>query len=237
MRGQPAGHSLQATALVNEVYLKLGEKFAWNDRRHLLMTAARAMRQVLVDHARRKSANKRAGIQLEPSLDGLGGEYECRPGSGLRHRSFLPFLSTEEFIVPFELSIFASLTPVLEPDPELAVLSGYHTVSLSDALSLCYAIGAVTHKTATASAISRRGELQAVVRRKMKNLSVANSTLLNDSIPFGRVWQELGDRYFFHPTTPSDDAGAHPELVVAYNSGSYPFYFAIQWEIREVEVA
>lgn len=60
---QSTGHTLQATALVHEVYLKLarGAGAAWTGRDHFFAVAAQAMRQVLVDHARRKRAEKREG--------------------------------------------------------------------------------------------------------------------------------------------------------------------------------
>lgn len=61
LRGRP-GHSLQPTALVHEAYMKLASKdrhFAGRD--HFVATAARAMRQVLVDHARGKTRDKRGG--------------------------------------------------------------------------------------------------------------------------------------------------------------------------------
>ena len=63
MRGQRAGHTIQPTALVHEAYLKLmgGAEMAWNDRIHFLATAARAMRSILVDHARSHARQKRAG--------------------------------------------------------------------------------------------------------------------------------------------------------------------------------
>jgi len=61
-RRQHSGHTLQATALVHEAYLKMaGHAGAWNDRTHFLATAARAMRQILVNHARDRSAAKRGG--------------------------------------------------------------------------------------------------------------------------------------------------------------------------------
>jgi len=78
MRGQPAGHSLQATALVNEVYLRLARRRSWADRQHLLLTAARAMRQILVDHSRRKSSKKRDGVRASEPLDEIVIEYEER---------------------------------------------------------------------------------------------------------------------------------------------------------------
>ena len=60
MRDQRPDHTLQPTALVHEVYLKLaGSSHQPVDRVHLLATAARAMRQILVDHARARASEKR----------------------------------------------------------------------------------------------------------------------------------------------------------------------------------
>ncbi|MBL8879113.1 MAG: sigma-70 family RNA polymerase sigma factor [Phycisphaerales bacterium] len=58
-----ANHTLQPTALVNEAYLKLVGRAAsdWETRAHFFGAAARAMRNILVDHARRKGARKRGG--------------------------------------------------------------------------------------------------------------------------------------------------------------------------------
>ena len=63
MRGERYGHPLQPPALVNEAYLKLVGKDSsdWESRTHFLRTAARAMRQVLVDYARKHAAAKRGG--------------------------------------------------------------------------------------------------------------------------------------------------------------------------------
>jgi RNA polymerase sigma factor (TIGR02999 family) len=63
LRGEAPGHTLQPTALVNEAYLKLAAspEVDWRDRAHFLAVAARAMRQVLVDRARRRKADKRGG--------------------------------------------------------------------------------------------------------------------------------------------------------------------------------
>ncbi|HEX6084138.1 MAG TPA: sigma-70 family RNA polymerase sigma factor [Thermoanaerobaculia bacterium] len=57
------GHTLQPTALVHELYLKLvGQRsVAWNDRAHFFAVAAQVMRRILVDHARRKKSDKRGG--------------------------------------------------------------------------------------------------------------------------------------------------------------------------------
>jgi len=60
------GHTLQATALVHEAFLKLsaGQAPEVQDRAHFVGIAARAMRQILVDHARRRQAEKRGGGQF-----------------------------------------------------------------------------------------------------------------------------------------------------------------------------
>jgi RNA polymerase sigma factor (TIGR02999 family) len=62
MRDQSGGHTLQTTALVHEAYIKLlGANADWETRRHFERVAARAMRHVLVDHARAHQTAKRGG--------------------------------------------------------------------------------------------------------------------------------------------------------------------------------
>jgi len=63
MAGERKGHTLQATALVHEAWLTLGgtTQKRWENRRHFFGAAAEAMRRILVDHARKKSAAKRGG--------------------------------------------------------------------------------------------------------------------------------------------------------------------------------
>ncbi|MFN7923340.1 MAG: ECF-type sigma factor [Bryobacteraceae bacterium] len=58
---QGSGHTLQPTALIHEAYIRLAtrEQPSWNDRTHFFAVAASIMRQVLVDHARKKRAQKR----------------------------------------------------------------------------------------------------------------------------------------------------------------------------------
>lgn len=71
MRGQRADHTLQPTALVSEAYLKLFRRAdaKWNDRKHFFALAAKAMRQLLIDHARARSSDKRGGGRSEVTLD------------------------------------------------------------------------------------------------------------------------------------------------------------------------
>ncbi len=63
MGRERADHTLQPTALVNEAYLRLVDdsRLGWESRAHFFGIAARAMRQVLIDHARRRNSAKRGG--------------------------------------------------------------------------------------------------------------------------------------------------------------------------------
>lgn len=69
--GGGAGNTLNTTALVHESYLKLhaASRFEPVDRRHFFAVAARAMRQIIVDHARRRGAEKRGGSLQRVDLD------------------------------------------------------------------------------------------------------------------------------------------------------------------------
>jgi RNA polymerase sigma-70 factor, ECF subfamily len=71
MAGERVGHSLQATALVNEAFVRLvdGKAVAWNDRAHFLAVSARVMRRILVDHARARTYQKRGGDAVRVSFD------------------------------------------------------------------------------------------------------------------------------------------------------------------------
>ncbi len=63
LRGERSGHTLQATALVNEAYLRFVDqnRVQWKNRAHFFGIVARLMRRILVDHARRQRAEKRGG--------------------------------------------------------------------------------------------------------------------------------------------------------------------------------
>lgn len=73
MRHERPDHTLQATALVNELYLRLGQVApdGWQDRAHFFVVAAQQMRYILVDHARRVRAVRRGGGCIKLSLDEL----------------------------------------------------------------------------------------------------------------------------------------------------------------------
>jgi RNA polymerase sigma factor (TIGR02999 family) len=71
MRGEREGHTLQTTAVVNEVYLRLAgiDALGWRDRAHFFAMAATLMRRVLVDYARQRGRDKRGGGVSVTSLD------------------------------------------------------------------------------------------------------------------------------------------------------------------------
>jgi RNA polymerase sigma-70 factor (ECF subfamily) len=73
MRRERPDHTLQATALINEAYLRLvGEDIDWNSRAHFIGLAANVMRRVLVDYARARNAEQRGGglqrVEMEDEL-------------------------------------------------------------------------------------------------------------------------------------------------------------------------
>ena len=71
LRGERPGHTLNTTALVNEAYLKLvaDAHKDWQNRAHFFAVAARAMRQVLIGYARKRSAEKRGGGAIRVTFD------------------------------------------------------------------------------------------------------------------------------------------------------------------------
>ncbi len=79
MRRERSGHTLQTTALVNEVFLRLVDihQVQWNDRVHFLTMAAQLMRRILVDHARRRGYRKRGGGEQPVRLDELAMVAPC----------------------------------------------------------------------------------------------------------------------------------------------------------------
>ena len=70
-RRQSPSHTLQPTAVVNEAYARMidGENMAWKDKAHFMAVAAKVMRNLLIDHARRRKAAKRGGEWERVTLD------------------------------------------------------------------------------------------------------------------------------------------------------------------------
>ncbi len=70
MRRERTGHTLQATALINEAYIRLvGEDIEWTNRAHFIGLSAHVMRRVLVDYARQHNAERRAGGLKRVEMD------------------------------------------------------------------------------------------------------------------------------------------------------------------------
>jgi RNA polymerase sigma factor (TIGR02999 family) len=75
LKSERPGHTLQPTALVHELYLRLfaGEPVTWENRAHFFGMAAQTLRHILVDHARARLADKRGGGMLRLSLTAADG--------------------------------------------------------------------------------------------------------------------------------------------------------------------
>jgi RNA polymerase sigma factor (TIGR02999 family) len=98
MSEERAGHTLQATALVHEVYVRLlgGEPVAWESRRHFFAVAAEAMRRVLIDHARKRGSQKRGGGKTPVPLNVVDLAAEAEPGDVLAVDEALTKLEAED---------------------------------------------------------------------------------------------------------------------------------------------
>ena len=124
MRG-PNGHTLQPTAVVNEAWLKLsGGESDWENRNHFLSVAAKAMRSVLVDHAREKRAEKRGGGAERVELEAAVEVYEGSAGDLLQFDDALEHLHAMDAKLGriVELRFFGGLTI-----PETAEVMGVST--------------------------------------------------------------------------------------------------------------
>ena len=124
MNRERAGHTLQTTALVNEAYLRLaGQNISWQNRAHFFGIAARLMRQILVDYARRRQYAKRGANAPQVSLDDVALVAQERAGELIALDEALSDLAT---IAPeqsriVELRYFGGLT--IEETAEVMELS------------------------------------------------------------------------------------------------------------------
>jgi RNA polymerase sigma factor (TIGR02999 family) len=131
-------HTLQATALVHELYLRLLERrqASWRDRSHFFGFAARTMRRILVDHARSRAADKRGGgwvaVALNDDLDG-------RPADQGR----LDLVALDD-----ALNDLAALDPRLHEIVELRFFAGLTVPEIADVLG----VGTATVQRGWASA-------------------------------------------------------------------------------------
>lgn len=114
MSDQRAGHTLQTTALINEAWMRLtpGSGSRWQNRRHFVRAAARAMRHVLVDHARRRTAKKRQRDKARPFEEGAFEYWSKHPAELLALNELLENLGERdpEMLKVVELRYFGGLT-------------------------------------------------------------------------------------------------------------------------------
>jgi RNA polymerase sigma factor (TIGR02999 family) len=96
MTGERRGHTMEATAIVHEAYIRLIDQRStdWRDRLHFFAVAARVIRRVLIDHARARDALKRGGERLRVPLDTVGQTVADRGAS-----RDLDILALEEALV------------------------------------------------------------------------------------------------------------------------------------------
>jgi len=96
MRKETPGHTLQPTALVNEAFIRLIQgDTKWENRAHFFGAAARAMRRILVEHARARSATKRGGEARRVTFDDLAVASEDRRADILALEEALSALEKE----------------------------------------------------------------------------------------------------------------------------------------------
>jgi RNA polymerase sigma factor (TIGR02999 family) len=98
MREERAAHTLQATALVHEAYLRLvgADGIEWESRAHFFRVAAEAMRRILIDHARKKGAQKRGGGAKGIPLNVASLAEDVDPGQFLALNDALEKLEQED---------------------------------------------------------------------------------------------------------------------------------------------
>jgi RNA polymerase sigma factor (TIGR02999 family) len=137
MRGESGAHTLQATALVNEAFLRLADvELEYRDRAHFYAMAARTMRRILVDHARRKVSAKRGGGALDVTLDEEAVAAEQPPAAILDLDDALGELAGKDadLAAAVELVFFGGLTY-----EEAAAARGVSRAKLAQDLTLAKA--------------------------------------------------------------------------------------------------
>src|SRR5262245_58817247 len=112
MAEEKPGHTLQATGLVHEAYLRLVGDQHFDGRGHFFAAAAEAMRRILVEGARRKGREKRGGGRVRVDLDRIDPAVEEAPDDVLALDEALTQLAAEDAVVAsvINLRYFAGLT-------------------------------------------------------------------------------------------------------------------------------
>ena len=126
LRHERVGHTLQATALINEAYLKLIDQrqVNWQNRAHFFAIAAQAMRRILVDHARSRHREKRGGNAEDLPLEAA--EFAASPNGA----------SVDLIALDEALTRLASLDERQSRIVELRFFSGMSVEETSEALGV-----------------------------------------------------------------------------------------------------
>jgi RNA polymerase sigma-70 factor (ECF subfamily) len=127
LRRERSDHTLQATELVSELYVKLfsSEPVEWQDRVHFFAVASRQLRRILVDHARAKRADKRGGNCVKLSLTAI---------VGLVQSVEIDLLEIEEALAQLEAS-----DPRAAAGVELRFFAGLTESEIAEALGISLA--------------------------------------------------------------------------------------------------
>ena len=120
--------AMQTTALVNESYFKLASSDQWTDRHHFLRTAASAMRQLLVDEARKTLADKRGAGAGHDSFNKTGFAEQIDDGT---HEDPATIIAINN-----SLSALAELNPRLAKVVECRYFAGYTEEETADMLDI-----------------------------------------------------------------------------------------------------
>jgi RNA polymerase sigma factor (TIGR02999 family) len=124
LRSEREGHTLQATALVNEAYLRLaGQRASFQNRAQFMGVAAQLMRRILVDYARQRVTAKRGGHEIPVDLD------SCEIGGGVQQ-------SEEMLAVDEALARLAQLDPQQARVVEMRYFGGMTVEETADALGI-----------------------------------------------------------------------------------------------------
>jgi RNA polymerase sigma factor (TIGR02999 family) len=123
LANEPAGHTLQPTALVHEAYLRLASRPGFPSRSHFLAAAGEAMRRLLIDHARKKRSGKRGGEVRRVAID-----PDQLPGR--------PVDSDDLIEVDEALTHFAKIDPTAAKLAALRLFAGLSVEEIGDALGL-----------------------------------------------------------------------------------------------------
>lgn len=148
LHAEREGHTLEANGLVHEAYITLMHQSdaRWRDRAHFFAVAARVMRRILVDHARKHRAERRGGAYRVVSLD------EAQPGAMAAHQRADELLALDEALERLE-----QLDPRLSKVVECRFFAGLTDAETAEVLG-------VTPRTVSRDWIKARGWLYEQLR-------------------------------------------------------------------------